>query len=252
MIPPSLAKGRQAGFTLVELAISLTIIGILIAAVLKGEELLDNSRVTQTIRQVRSYNAASTSFEAVYGAIAGDILKPTRIPNCSVSPCTLAGDGNSLVGNEMAAPLAMTPYFRTSLGWNDTKSVEERNFWLHLLKAGFITGVGPEGAAVSPFKFGDQIPAAPIRGTGFYMRSLQGPASAPYRAFRGSFIWIVGVDGVGALPSNIAAQIDTKSDDGKPYTGDTLIGPNDGSVCRNGSDYDVSGATKCDLLFALD
>ena len=43
----------QAGFTLVELAIVMIIIGLLIAGVLKGQELIGNARVTTTVRRAR-------------------------------------------------------------------------------------------------------------------------------------------------------------------------------------------------------
>jgi prepilin-type N-terminal cleavage/methylation domain-containing protein len=48
----------QAGFTLVELAIVMIIIGLLIAGVLKGQELIANARVTSTVAQVKAIDAA--------------------------------------------------------------------------------------------------------------------------------------------------------------------------------------------------
>ena len=40
---------HEKAFTLVELAIVMTIIGLLIGGILKGQELLENARVTSTI-----------------------------------------------------------------------------------------------------------------------------------------------------------------------------------------------------------
>ena len=50
---------NQKGFTLVELAIVMTIIGLLIGGVLKGQELMENARVTSTVAQVKGYEGAA-------------------------------------------------------------------------------------------------------------------------------------------------------------------------------------------------
>ena len=40
---------RQSGFTLVEIAVVLVIIGLLLGAILKGQELVENSRVKNAV-----------------------------------------------------------------------------------------------------------------------------------------------------------------------------------------------------------
>lgn len=67
------------GFTLVELAISLMIIGLLLGGILKGKELIENARVVQTIRQVQGYQTANTVFTSIYQYLrqhAGRYQKP--------------------------------------------------------------------------------------------------------------------------------------------------------------------------------
>ena len=61
----------QAGFTLVELAIVMIIIGLLIAGVLKGQALINNARVTSTVAQTKAIEAATTTFKDTYAALAG-------------------------------------------------------------------------------------------------------------------------------------------------------------------------------------
>ncbi|MGK9626049.1 prepilin-type N-terminal cleavage/methylation domain-containing protein, partial [Salmonella enterica subsp. enterica] len=53
---------RQAGFTLVEIAIVLVIIGLLLGAILKGQELIDSSRTKNAINEVSSIKAAHYSY----------------------------------------------------------------------------------------------------------------------------------------------------------------------------------------------
>lgn len=60
------------GFTLVELAIVMTIIGLLIGGILKGQELMQNARQNATIAQVKSYQAAVTLFRDTYASYPGD------------------------------------------------------------------------------------------------------------------------------------------------------------------------------------
>ena len=68
--PPSI--GRQAGFTLVEIAIVLVIIGLLLGAILKGQELIDNSRVKNAVSDINSIKAASYSYFDRYRVLPGD------------------------------------------------------------------------------------------------------------------------------------------------------------------------------------
>ena len=57
-----LNRTSQSGFTLVELAIVLMIIGLLIGGILRGQELMENARVTSTIQQTKAYDGATTTF----------------------------------------------------------------------------------------------------------------------------------------------------------------------------------------------
>ena len=65
----------QRGFTLVELAIVLVIIGLIIAAVLKGQELIVSARLKSTITAVDAIRSASNTFRDKYNALPGDYAK---------------------------------------------------------------------------------------------------------------------------------------------------------------------------------
>lgn len=122
-------KNMSKGFTLVELAIALMVIGLLIGGVLKGQELIENAKITATIRQIKAYDTATLIFRNTYGALPGDIKSPNRIPNCNTdddNACGIGGNGNGQIQNN--AP-ALSP-----------STIERHNFFPHLTKAGMIQG----------------------------------------------------------------------------------------------------------------
>ena len=66
----------QRGFTLVELAIVLVIIGLIIAAVLKGQELIVSARLKSTITAIDAIRSASNTFRDKYNPLPGDSANP--------------------------------------------------------------------------------------------------------------------------------------------------------------------------------
>ncbi|WP_457639304.1 prepilin-type N-terminal cleavage/methylation domain-containing protein [Persephonella sp.] len=63
---------KQKGFTLVELAIVLVIIGIILGAVLKGQDLIQNARAKQFVNKAKAWEVAQWTFYDRYGRFAGD------------------------------------------------------------------------------------------------------------------------------------------------------------------------------------
>ena len=86
---------EQKGFTLVELAIVMIIIGLLIGGVLKGQELINNAQVTSTITSIKGLDAAINTFEDMFSSFPGDMANPqSRLPSClATTPCGSAADG---------------------------------------------------------------------------------------------------------------------------------------------------------------
>lgn len=62
----------QKGFSLIELAIVLVIIGIILGAVLKGQDLIQNARNKKFINDVKSWEMALWSFQDRKGRFPGD------------------------------------------------------------------------------------------------------------------------------------------------------------------------------------
>jgi prepilin-type N-terminal cleavage/methylation domain-containing protein len=64
------------GFTLIELAIVLVIIGLIVGGVLVGRDLIRAAEVRATISQLEKYQTAVNTFRGKYNAIPGD-MEPT-------------------------------------------------------------------------------------------------------------------------------------------------------------------------------
>src|SRR6516164_11396797 len=68
---------RQAGFTLVEIAIVLVIIGLLLGGVLKGQELIESAKVKNIGQDFRAISIAVLTYQDKYRALPGDDPKAT-------------------------------------------------------------------------------------------------------------------------------------------------------------------------------
>lgn len=74
---------QNKGFTLVELAIVLVIIGIILGAVIKGQDLIDNARAKKFASEIKAWEIAVWNFFDRKGRLPGDNNKDGKI-----------GDGN--------------------------------------------------------------------------------------------------------------------------------------------------------------
>ena len=93
---------HERGFTLIDTAVVLVILGCLMSGVLKAQELIQGSRVRALIVQQQDIKAAYYAFYDRYRAPPGDYLAASTNINCGATPC-LDGDGdgriNSSAGN---------------------------------------------------------------------------------------------------------------------------------------------------------
>jgi prepilin-type N-terminal cleavage/methylation domain-containing protein len=222
------------GFTLVELAIVMTIIGLLIGGILKGQELIENARVTATIAQVKSFEAATSTFRDRFDSLPGDMPSAaTRLPGCTpaarCNPGTAAGTGgNSIVGD----PAWASGWGSQTTGGAGTAQFETQLFWAHLLLADLISGVSDAQvrAATTP-AWGITHPSARIGG-GFVVGHGNAtiPPGSTATAGTGPSGMIVVItqspsdalsttSGLQAMTASRAAQIDRKLDDGRPTSG---------------------------------
>lgn len=213
-------RKNEAGFSLVELAISLTVIGLLLAGVIKGRELMDNARANRLVTQVKSYEAAVHAFKEIYKELPGDITDPSgRLPNCSTNPCQYQGDGNGIIGPAYSDADSVTGFEIISLATN----TENRRVWIQMSRAGLVSAVSdrPPATAVAP---GLEYPETPWRGVAFDMYYWKD--SNTHQVVPGHYIKTKTMPLTAAssplITAAITAQIDRKIDDGKPRTGKVM------------------------------
>ena len=117
---------KNQGFTLIEIAIVMVIIGLLLGGVLKGQELIVQARIKNIINDFNGIASAVYSYQERYRAYPGDDSKATRWAGVST------GNGNAILDD-----------------------AEKPLFWQHLRESGFLTGSGntapthPENGAFS-------------------------------------------------------------------------------------------------------
>src|ERR1700674_5205343 len=65
-------KVSQSGFTLVEIAIVLVIIGLLLGGILKGQEMITQAKIKNIVNDFNGITAAINSYQDRYRSLPGD------------------------------------------------------------------------------------------------------------------------------------------------------------------------------------
>ena len=187
---PMRRAGRQAqsGFTLVEIAIVLVIIGLLLGGVLKGQELIENGRVKNAANDMNGIVAAYNSYLDRYRKVAGD----------DGPVATLTARGTAWAG--MAAG-NNNGILDVNAGQTFTGGGEGATFFQHLRAAGFITGNPADAGA-------NALPVNAWGGRlGVINAAVQGRPAARVMVCMGN------------VPGKAAAALDVQLDDGRPNNG---------------------------------
>jgi len=206
-------RQTQSGFTLVEIAIVLVIIGLLLGGVLKGQELIENGRVKNAANDLNGISAAYNSYLDRYRKLPGD----------DGPVATLTGRGGQwttagiVAGNNNGVLAITAPQTFTGGG-------EGTAFFQHLRASGFITGnPGDVGANAMPVNaWGGRL--------GVTNAVAQGRPAARVLVCLGN------------VPGKAAAALDVQLDDGLPNNGTfrATLGANNAPPGAAAATYDES------------
>jgi prepilin-type N-terminal cleavage/methylation domain-containing protein len=181
---------KQHGFTLIEIAIVLVIIGLLLGGVLKGQELIQSARTRNLISTDDGIKAAFFGFQDRFRAYPGDYSQASF----NITGILVGSNGN---GNGQIRSIASGDVIDEHIA-----------VWEHLSKAGFING---------NYTYSAGAPTAlnsPVNPYAMFLvliyDNVYDPPAGPARH---------NLKTGNQIPANILAEIDRKIDDGIATTG---------------------------------
>ncbi|PZP55691.1 MAG: hypothetical protein DI586_06105 [Micavibrio aeruginosavorus] len=228
----------------------MIIIGLLIGGILKGQELIQNARISSTIAQVKGYSAATLTFQDSYKNLPGDIFAAhTLVPQCSTTNYCGGGNGDNKVG-----VFDIMSFSASQAGVLTLPEIETTYFWKHLQLAGLIDGIKPYSNPASP-AWGSTHPSNTLSGGGFTVYTSS--STTGIDVGRGVGVRLLkypnssAADWQRSLTPLIAQKIDTKMDDGMPDSG-AVQADAAATNCDPGGIYQVSNTTpSCYMFFQL-
>lgn len=189
-------KRNLFGFTLIEIAIVLVIIGLLLGGVLKGQELINSAKIKNLAGDFRNIPLFIYGYQDKFRALPGDDGNAANHINggtiCAPAAAGLCATGNGIIEG----------------AWNATSiSSESFVFWQHVRLAGLAPGPTDTSAA-------DYLPKNAMGGA----IGVTNAANTAIAGLKGSYI--ICSD---AIIGKFAKQLDITLDDGNTATGSMMI-----------------------------
>lgn len=202
---PNLPR-RQSGFTLIEIAIVLVIIGLLLGGILKGQELINSARVKNLATDFRNIPLFIYGYQDKFKALPGDdSAVATHITGATLATTPAGVQGNGVIDGN----------------WNTATTTDESYlFWQHVRLAGLAPG------ATDPTVAG-YLPTNASGGTIGIQSGTTTAASSPIKVgttgIRGAYV----ICSTGIL-GKFVKQLDTQMDDGQTDSGSMMATPTTG------------------------
>ncbi|OGT01643.1 MAG: prepilin-type N-terminal cleavage/methylation domain-containing protein [Gallionellales bacterium RIFCSPLOWO2_02_60_31] len=189
-------KRNQAGFTLIEIAIVLVIIGLLLGGVLKGQELINSAKVKNLSADFKNTPVFIYGYQDKFKALPGDDANvATHVTGgtaCTPAAAGLCAPGNGIIDG----------------AWNATAITSESFvFWQHVRLAGLAPGPTDTTSA-------DYLPKNTVGGT----IGVTNAANTAITGVKGSYI--ICSD---SIAGKFAKQMDTTLDDGNTAAGSLQV-----------------------------
>jgi prepilin-type N-terminal cleavage/methylation domain-containing protein len=183
-------RRAESGFTLVEIAIVLVIIGLLLGGILKGQEMITQAKIKNLINDFNGVTVAVTSYQDRYRALPGD--DPTADTRWATQG-PAKGDGNGTIAGLYNSTITAAP----------TSAQESNLFWQHLRIAGFVPGATT----------GNGSGSQPLNAAGGMIGVESGVSGTNGMGFTSLIVCFSN------LPEKVASAIDGQMDDSVPNTG---------------------------------
>jgi prepilin-type N-terminal cleavage/methylation domain-containing protein len=185
-------RKQQSGFTLVEIAIVLVIIGLLLGGILKGQELINSARVKNLANDFRTIPTYIYAYQDKFKALPGDDNAVAAHLGATATQATTpaTAQGNGVINGN----------------WNTATNTDESFlFWQHVRLANLASGPTSVGDAtyIPKNAMGGDIGISSASGAQVQVAGMTGTYQICSKGILGSFV----------------VQLDVQMDDGQPCTG---------------------------------
>jgi len=224
----------------VEVAIVIVIIGILVAGVLGGQELVEQSKIKALSSQLEGYSAAANIFRIKYGYLPGDLPRSRASPYGLTSPhvdYSAIPDGNGRYN--YIVPLTSC---QSGFSTHSTSILgEPQFFFIHLIDAKLIKEPTLTSYGGGFVRIGTHLPFSSYGGGGIGIATLCSNRHAfvigvQTSATVGAHNFGTGGILQGSVNAEQASMYDLKFDDGIPARG-TILSIRSGPYLNTGSSF---------------